>query len=117
MEHMKEERAIQMFLDEVRATVDCTLEEGLDESECYYIAQELLAPKWDRVERITGFLFDRLEEHCGGVTPEYYGMFKSLEDGCTPLAVFREVVKFDYDPKSKKLKEVKVYYELVERRF
>jgi len=104
-----------MLLDEVRATVDCTLEEYLDESECYYIAQELLAPKWDRVERTTGLLFDRLEEHCGGVTPEYYGMFKSLGGECEPLAIFREVVTFDYE--GKRLKEARVYYELVEKKF
>jgi len=112
----KLEKALMLFLDHVRATVDCTLEDDLDESECYYIAQELLAGKWNHVEKSFGVFFERMDEYCGGYPENYYGMFTSLEGGCKPLAILRERVEFDYD-ENKKIREARVYYELVEKWF
>jgi len=76
------------FADKTAVEVECKN----DLSECYYEAQKRIADAWNEFERSTGLFVDRMEEHCRGWSGEYYGVFKSLEDGCRPLAVLKEVV-------------------------
>jgi len=114
----KEERewldgVVKFFLDEMRAEVECN---GIDEWHCYNRARLFLHESWVNAEQLTKLIFDPLDGHCGGMYDDYYGLFKSPGDGCTPLAVFKERVECKYNGNGK-LVGAKLYFELVEKNY
>jgi len=103
---------IKFFLRELRVKVRC---KGLDEWHCYNKARLALHEKWVNAEQLTQLVFDPLDDHCGGLYFDYYGLFKSPDDGCVPLAVFKEHVEYKYD--GDKLVGAKLYFKLVEKNY
>jgi len=77
------------FIDKTEVEVEC---DNMDLSDCYYEAHAKIADIWNEFERITGLYVDRMDGHCTEWVGEYYGVFKSLYEGCKPLAVLKEEV-------------------------
>jgi len=114
----KEERdwlngAVKFFLDNMKVEVECG---GLDEWHCYNRAREYLYVPWVEAERLTGLVFDPLDDHCGGLYDDVYGLFWSPGDGCTPLAEFKEHVEYIRDA-SGKLIGARLWFELIKKNF
>jgi len=114
----KEERnwlngAVKFFLENMKVEVECS---GLDEWRCYNLARTWLYEVWVEAERLTGHVFDPLDDHCGGLYDDIYGLFRSPGDGCTPLAEFKERVEYSYDADGK-LVGAKLWFESIKKNF
>jgi len=102
------ERAIQLFLERVRIAYEC---DGAGQNECVADALEVLNGPWMGVEEATGLAFDYMYNHCNGVyEPTFIGVFKSLEEGCKPLASIKQYIEYDG-------KYVKIHHELLDKFF
>jgi len=112
-EKERTERAIQLFLERIRISYVC---DGVDESECYANALEVLNGPWMGVEVATGLVFDYMYNHCRGFyEPTLIGVFKSQEEGCRPLATIKQRVEFEYE--NGRVKSAKISHELFDRFF
>jgi len=107
------ERAIQLFLERIHIAYEC---DGADQNDCVADALEVLNGPWMGVEHATGLVFDYMHYHCSGVyEATHIGVFKSLEEGCKPLATIGQRINFTYE--QGRVKSVEISHVLLDKFF